>query len=109
MASLEKRGKKYRIIFCVHGQRHYVSLRTAKLDQAEKFQKRLEANLADVLAGSLSIPPDADVGTFLLSNGKATMQPTITRSLSLSEFFTTYQASQRTKEPNTLYTEDIHI
>src|SRR5208337_2331656 len=71
MASLEKRyDGRYRIIFCWQGERRYYSLGKMPEREARSCLDRLEESLRFVDRGLLEVPPDADLGRFLVSGGK---------------------------------------
>ena len=71
MPWLEKRGEKYRVKFRYAGRNHQVALGTADPGRAERDLARLEENLLLLERGRLELPDGADVGRFLLSDGKA--------------------------------------
>jgi hypothetical protein len=71
MASLEKRyDGRYRIVFCWQGERRYHSLGKMPEREARSCLDRLEESLRFVDRGLLEVPPDADLGRFLVSGGK---------------------------------------
>ncbi len=70
MASLELRSDRFRIVFRIGGKKLYASLKTTDRKEAEGCMARLEENLRLVERGRLIPPPDADIPTFLLSDGK---------------------------------------
>jgi hypothetical protein len=72
MASIEQRGKSFRIIFRFDGQRYTRSLHSRAEKIAVTALHRLEDNLRRVELGTLSIPESVDVADFLLSDGTKT-------------------------------------
>ncbi len=70
MASLELRSDRFRIVFRIGGRKLHASLKTTDRKEAEGCLARLEENLRLVERGRLIPPPDADIPTFLLSDGK---------------------------------------
>src|SRR5437773_2142166 len=70
MASLELRSDRFRIVFRVGGKKLNASLKTTDHREAEGCLARLEENLRLMERGRLVPPPDADIPTFLLSDGK---------------------------------------
>lgn len=72
MASLEKRGKAYRIIFRFDGHRFTHGLGTRSEKVALSALDRLEDNLRRAQFGTVSRPLGADPAVFLLSDGAAT-------------------------------------
>jgi integrase len=112
MASLEKRyDGRYRIIFCWQGKRRYHSLGKVPEREARSCLDRLEVSMRFVDRGLLEVPPDVDLGRFLVSGGKLDAKPTLEASLTLGELFKRYQAEHPdgVKESSTRSTEAIHI
>ena len=91
MASLEQRGNRFRIIFRLGGRKHHVNVKTEDRKDAEACLIRLEENLRLVERGRISIPDGADIGLFLLSDGKLEKPVEVVRSVRLSELFRLYQ------------------
>lgn len=71
MASIELRGKSYRVVFRFDGERCSPALQTSDEKVAFAAHHRLEDNLRRVELGTLSIPQSVDVADFLLSDGMA--------------------------------------
>ena len=115
MASIEQRGKSFRIIFRFEGQRYTRSLLTRSEKVALGALHRLEDNLRRVELGTLTIPPDVDAADFLLSDGTKTgvEKPAPTRSpiRTLGKLCESYLASmpEGALESNTRNCIDIHI
>src|SRR5262245_45136600 len=111
MASLEQRGSRFRIIFRLGGRKHHVSVRTTHRKDAEACLARLEENLRLVERGRMAIPDGADVGLFLLSDGKLEKPVEVVRNIRLEELFRTYQTqfTAGAKEAITREMEDIHM
>ena len=115
MASIEQRGKSFRIIFRFDGQRYTRSLHTRSEKIAVTALHRLEDNLRRVELGTLSIPESVDVADFLLSDGTKTglEKPAPKRSpiRTLGKLCEAYLASmpEGALESNTRTCIDIHI
>ncbi len=112
MASLELRSRRYRIVFRYGGQKFFCALRTSDRREAEGCLVRLEENLRLLARGRIQLPPDADLSTFLLSDGRATSKPTAPpRLLTLDELCQRYLAlhSNGALEPNSLATVEMHL
>lgn len=111
MAWLEKRAERYRINYRFGGRKQQVSLRTTDATEAEGCLHRFEENLRLVERGRLEIPPGADIGVFLLSDGKLNHRLSVVAPLTIKEFFEHYSQHhpEGAKESSTRYTEDIHI
>ncbi|MCY2952551.1 MAG: hypothetical protein NTU53_11325 [Planctomycetota bacterium] len=108
MAWLEKRGNRFRIKFRYGDRELRYPLKTASQDDADAALSRLVENLALLNRGRLELPEGADIGLFLLSDGKLTRKPKI-ESVSFKEYFKRYRERQDGKEKNTRDTEKIHM
>ena len=76
MAWLEQRkNEPFHVAFRFGGERYKVSLGTTNLQEAEARQQRVEENIELVRNGRLTLPEDADIGEFLLSDGKLDGKP----------------------------------
>jgi hypothetical protein len=112
MASLELRSDRFRIVFRVGGKKLHASLKTTDQREAEGCLARLEENLRLMERGRLVPPPDADIPTFLLSDGK------VAEKLHLPEQALTLEAvvrryvdvhSNGAMEENSLQTVEMHL
>jgi hypothetical protein len=90
MAWLEKRADRYRINYRFGGVKYQESLRTTDPKEADACLHRFEENLRLVERGRLELPPDADLGVFLLSDGKLNHRQVLEKPLTLKEFFDHY-------------------
>src|SRR5439155_6427986 len=79
--------------------------------EADGCLARLEENLRLVERGRLSVPPGADLGLFLLSDGKLEQPVEVARSTRLAELFRIYQTlfTAGAKEAITREMEDIDM
>ena len=93
MASLEKRGNQFRIVFWIRGKRFSRSLKTANQREAQASLVRLDDNLRRFELGLLSLPDDADPVAYLLSDGKASEKPSLPGIRTLKELFDNYFAA----------------
>lgn len=111
MAWLEQRGKRFRVVFRFRNQKFHVNLKTTEPKGAEACRARLEENLQLVERGRLTVPAGADLGLFLLSDGKLDKPVELVRTLKLSEMFATYQKNftAGAKEVITRKMEDVHM
>lgn len=114
MAWLERKGTLFRIRFRFGGKKQFVALKTEKEREANTCLARFEENLRLAERGRLEIPDDADVGVFLLSDGKVNRRPqdeSRAAPVTLAELFSGYREKypKRAKEENTRYTERIHM
>lgn len=110
MAWLERRGGRFRLLFRLNRAKHYVNLKTTDGKEAEGCRARLEENLRLVERGRLIVPAGADLGLFLLSDGKLDRKVEIVRSPTVAELFATYQRTftAGAKDPVTRKMEDVH-
>lgn len=70
MPSLEARNGHFRVVFRFGGQKFSRTLRTADPTAARAAVARLDDNLRRAELGTLVIPEDADIASFLLSDGR---------------------------------------
>jgi integrase len=111
MAWLEQRGEMFRIGFRFRGEKFHVNLKATEAKEADGCLARLEENLRLVERGRLDVPPGADLGLFLISDGKLEKPVELVRAVRLSELFQTYQTefTVGAKEVITRAIEDIHM
>ena len=111
MASLERRGDKFRIVFRYAGRKYQHPVRTHSEREASAVRERLEENLRLLERGRLTLPPDADLPTFLVSDGKLNAPPVPARRLTLGDLRDRYlhAVSGGSLEANTLATTRIHF
>lgn len=111
MAWLEQRGDKFRIAFRFRGEKFRVNLKATGEKEANGCLARLEENLRLVERGRLDIPPGADLGLFLISDGKLGKPVELVRAVRLSQLFHIYKTefTPGAKEVVTRAMEDIHM
>ena len=111
MAWLEQRGDQFHIGIRFGSRKLKRSLQTNDLQEAQDLADRVERRLKLIDQGDLVIPPDADVMTFLLSDGKLSQPVAISVGLSLEELCRKYLDAlpQGSLEVNTVYTIKIHL
>jgi integrase len=111
MASLEKRGKRFRVVFRLGGEKYFASVKTTDKREAEACLARLDENLRLVERGRLTIPDGADVGLFLLSDGKLEQKVRVAHVLTVGELVSKYRSTFTVgaKEKNTARTEKLHL
>ena len=99
----------YFICLRVGEKRFRRSLKTNCKDDADGDLARVEDNLRQVERGWLTIPMEADVVSFLLSNGRVTV-PLKIEQLTLKELFEKYFNSLPvgSLEESTVYTMKVH-
>lgn len=111
MASLERRGKKFRLVFRYAGKKYQHPLRTSNEREALACVERVEENIRLLERGRLLLPPDADLPTFLLSDGKLNDSPVPRARLTFGDFRDRYVEthSQGSLEAKTLQTIRTHF
>jgi hypothetical protein len=110
MATLERRNGTYRVVFRFQGRKCSKSLRTGTERSATAALARLEDNLHRIELGTLEVPPESDLATFLLSDGRKVEKPAKgTTRWTLGKMLDAYlNAIDGSVEQNTMYTTKIH-
>ena len=77
MAWLEQHptSRRFKVCFRWGGRQYKKTVKTTDPEEADAIRVRLEENIALMERGRLEAPPDADLATFLLSDGKLTQRP----------------------------------
>jgi hypothetical protein len=103
----------FKICFRWGGRKLKKTVKITGRSKAEAALARFEENLGLLERGRLELPEGADVGTFLLSDGKLTGKPVAAPSkpLTLAELRDAYVEvhSNGALEANSLYTIGIHL
>ena len=76
MASLEKRGRSFRIAFRYQGIKYARAVSTRNEKAAQATLARLEDNLHRLELGTLAPPEGGDLAGFLLADGRVKQTPT---------------------------------
>jgi len=107
MAWLElPRSGVYQIVYRYANRKWKRSLKTKDRRRADAARARLEENLRLAEQGILEIPDDADLSTFLLSDGRRTKQLKPESSLSLDQLF---QVFRDNLPPDSLEAETLRV
>ena len=93
MATLKKRGQRYRVVFFYCGKRFSRSLSTRDEKAANGSLARAEETLRRIELGTLPLPPDVDLASFVVSEGLSAKRQKVTKSVPLNELFAGYFAS----------------
>ena len=113
MATLERVSDAghYRIRFRYGGLSFKRTLKTTIEKEAEGMRARVEETIHLLERGRLAIPPGADPGTFILTEGKLNGKPVLAKAMTIEELFKLYDAGlpDGLKEPNTRATERLHV
>lgn len=116
MAWLEQHptSGRFKICFRWGGRQFNKTVKTTSRSDAEAILIRLEENIGLVERGRLQLPPDADIATFLLSDGKLPQPPKVEsppRALTLADLRDLYvkALSCGPLESNSLKTIQMHL
>jgi integrase len=116
MAWLEQHptSGRFKICFRWGGRKLKKTIKTTSLKDAEAALVRFEENMALLERGRLELPPGADIGTFLLSDGKLVHKPKAEpppKPLTLGELRDRYVEthSQGAMEADSLKTVAMHL
>ncbi|MBY0512704.1 MAG: site-specific integrase [Gemmataceae bacterium] len=111
MAWLERRGERFRVVFRFRNQKFHVNLKASEPKDDDACLARLEENLRLVERGRLAVPPGADLGLFLLTDGKLEQPVELGRTVRPAEMFETYRSefTAGAKEAITREMENIHL
>nr|WP_286178127.1 tyrosine-type recombinase/integrase [Rhodopirellula sp. JC639] len=113
VASIQQdpQSKNFRIRFRYGGRRYFRSLKTTELKVAQSILGRVEDTLRLLEQGRLEIPPKAEPGKFILSDGKINGDKQHKKDIALKELLETYQKRlpNGAKEPTTIKMETTHI
>ena len=110
MAWLEKRGDNFHLCFRLGEQKFKRSLKTANQREADTAVARVERRLMMIEDGDLLIPDDADLTTFIISDGKLE-RPVVVHAMTLRELLVKYENNLRagTLESNSIETIKLHL
>jgi integrase len=113
MAWLEQHptSKNYHLCFRFGGKKYRRTLDTDNTKSAEATRLRFEENLVLLERGRFELPPDADLITFLLSDGKLAAPPVVATSPLLGDVFDRYLATcgNGSMEPTSLEMLVLHL
>ncbi|MEM9410263.1 MAG: tyrosine-type recombinase/integrase [Planctomycetota bacterium] len=113
MASIRKdpSSGRFRIRFRLQGQEFNRSIKTKDKKEATAILGRVEETIMLVERGRLTIPEEAELGKFVLSDGKITRPASAPQIKNIKELFIKYEKSQfhTAKEEATQKTEQTHL
>jgi integrase len=113
MASLEfdAASGRYRLRFRYGGKPYKRSIKTKDQTEAEGVAARVAETIRLLERGRLEVPPGADPGVFILSDGKLNAKSAARHGMTLDALLALYQKSlpKGAKSKTTLTTEKIHI
>ena len=111
MATLNQDSTSGRIRFWYGGKQFMQSLKTHDRPEAEGVRTHVEETIRLLERGRLQMPPHADAGAFILSDGKLNGKPELAEQWTLKELFENYQSQlpAGAKAESTLLIERVHI
>ena len=110
MAYLEERNGRYRVAFRYGGKLLRHNLGAVPRVEADGCLARVEENLRLIDRGRLEVPEGADLGLFLVSDGRVAARPKAPESLTLDSLRVAFlEAHAANLESNSLGTARIHF
>jgi integrase len=112
MASIQQDPSgTFHICFRFGRQRFKRSLQTTDRRKADAAAVRIAENMRLVKTGRMDVPTDADIPTFLLSDGTLSKQPVLDRGITIGELFERYRSliPHDALEQSSLKTARIHM
>jgi len=115
MASLETRsgprGASYRLVFRLGGRKYSQTLDVDSEDDANSIQASAERTLGLIAEGHKQIPAGADVGLFVVTDGRVTHEQTADSAQPLGDLYDNYVSStpEGHLAETTLRTMRIHL
>jgi hypothetical protein len=112
MAWLEqKKSGQFSVAFRFGDQKFKRSLKTSHPKEARAARSRIEENIRLVERGLLTLPEDADVVAFLLSDGRVPARLVVKKATTLSSLFAQYREEIRRDsiEENSWATINLHL
>lgn len=112
MAWLEQKSSgTFHVVFRISKEKYRKSLKTKLLKEALSRKLRIEENIQLVELGRLTITPDADLVSFLLSDGKINKPVSAQKRISLGKLHETFVKNlpADAMEENTLRTAANHM
>lgn len=111
MAWLEQRGGQFHLGIRLGSRKVKRSLQTDDPKEAQEIADRVERKLKLIDQGDLVLPANADLMTFLLTDGKLSRPAELSPGLSLGDLAKRYLDGlpKASLEANTVYTLKIHV
>jgi integrase len=111
MATIERRGDRFRLIFYHLGKRYTASLRTSDRREADAIAGGAERTLMLLEQGVLDLPEGADLVSFALTGGKRDARPKPPTIRTFAELRDLYLQAHETGavEANSLATVRMHL
>ncbi|MFH1550064.1 MAG: hypothetical protein ABIH04_05840, partial [Planctomycetota bacterium] len=111
MASIHLRGKNFHVKFSFGGKQYLRSLRTSSRKEALHAKSRVEQAIHLVSTGVLEIPPDENIGDFILRGRPLNARERKdASSLTVKDLVDAYlRHAEPHKARTSFYTEKIHL
>lgn len=120
MASIEKRGEGFRVVFYLRQKSADGKERSQKYSEsidaddelaADKIKDRVDDFLSDIRKGRVKIPAGADVGRFVVTEGRLAEAPAPEATYPLESLYEEYRKTlpEGSVEESTLTTTRIHL
>jgi hypothetical protein len=112
LASLHRdpKSKTFRVMFRYGGKQYQKSLKTTDQAEAEALKGKIEVTLLELERGRKTLPSDADLWQFVISDGQRTQKTQAPTVFTLDGLFSRYEEEMPpgTLEANTLETYRLH-
>src|SRR4051794_3404877 len=112
MASLQIRNGSYKLTFCYHGKRHYLTLGKVSEEEAEAKSAAVDYLMLRIRQGLVEVPPGVPVEEFVLADGKVKApEKARAEAINLAKLRDRYLATHRNgaMEKNSLATVGTHL
>jgi integrase len=112
MASIQNRNGSYKLTFCYHGKRHYLTLGKVSEQEAEAKSAQVDYLLLRIRQNLVQVPSGVPIEEFIQHDGKiATPEQAPAAPLSFAQFRRRYLETHRNGaiEANSLATVETHL
>lgn len=111
MATVERRGKRFRVIFYHGGRRYAASIKTECEKEADAIAGSVERTLMHLEQGVVTLPEGVDLVCFVLSGGRTSEKPKPPPVRTLTELHDRYihALGLGAMEANSLDTVKLHL
>src|SRR4051812_47240254 len=112
MASIQNRNGSYKLTFCYHGKRHYLTLGKVSEQEAEAKSAQADYLLLRIRQNLVQVPPGVPIEDFVQHDGKiAKPERVVTAPVSFTQFRRRYLDTHRNgaMEANSLATVKTHL
>jgi hypothetical protein len=112
MASIQNRNGSYKLTFCYHGKRHYLTLGRVTEQEAEAKSAQVDYLLLRIKQGLVQVPPGVPIEDFVQHDGQiAKPERVASAPVSFAQFRQRYLDTHRNgaMEANSLATVETHL